>query len=182
MTHRPVVVDGQTLARDNVPAVGDVRVLGVHIAAGVVWIAGVSASRKFVEDRVDRLEGAGTGLDDGQTLAELIESMEGLITRLGPAVIALRSAGSSSNRQPQADLLRRGRVEGALMIAASNSSCPLVEVTIPAMAKAIGASKTSKGVIAEALVALVPEHPANWANRGVAFGAGLAALEEAEIR
>jgi hypothetical protein len=47
--------------------------LGVHIAAQVVWLAGVSPEGDLVSDQTDRLSLAGGGTTEERVLAELVE-------------------------------------------------------------------------------------------------------------
>jgi hypothetical protein len=56
-----------------------VSVLGVHIAAKVVWLAGVSPEDDLVSDQTDRLSLAGGGMTEERALAELEESIEGVL-------------------------------------------------------------------------------------------------------
>jgi len=152
-------------------------VIGVHIAAGVVWLAQAADDGSFVDDRVDRLEFQSGGLEPGRELAELVESLEDVFSRLAPHTVAILAAGSSVNRPPMADMLRRGRLEAAVMIAASRISIRLVEVSHDDVKRTIGARPSDKKALTKLLAERVPSPPKRWPERVVAYAAAIFALE-----
>lgn len=152
-------------------------VIGVHIAAGVVWLAQAADDGSFVDDRVDRLEFQSGGLEPGRELAELVESLEDVFSRLAPQAVAILAAGSSVNRPPMADMLRRGRLEAAVMIAASRNSIRLVEVSHDDVKRTIGARPSDKKALTILLAERVPSPPKRRPERVVAYAAAIFALE-----
>jgi Holliday junction resolvasome RuvABC endonuclease subunit len=156
--------------------VGESSFVGMHIAAGVVWLAQATREdRAFINDPVDRLELESGDLSPGRALAELVESLESVLARLAPAGVALLSAGSGQNRPSTADLLRRGRIESAIMIAASHQSVPLVEVSHDAVKRAVGVSPAKKATLLSMLAERVPDPPKKWSERAPAYAAAIAA-------
>lgn len=155
------------------------KALGVHLKAGVAWLAVVDADGDLVLDRVDRLEPP-KGLSEARALAELEESLEHLLNRLHPGTVALLKPGSST-RNPSPSVSRsRGRLEGAVLIAAHRSGTPLVEVTHDAVERCVGARPPAAEFPDLALAHVTSGRPARWGERAPAFAAGLTALTRGE--
>jgi hypothetical protein len=134
------------------------------------WFASVGDGQEFVDDRTDRIEVA-FDLGEERALAEAEESLRALLARLRPISVALLKPGGGLNAPKTADTLRRGRLEGALMIACHRESIPLKMVTHNAVEKAVGKKPPSPGYPALAAAMLSQEKPKQWGTRGPAFGA-----------
>lgn len=150
-------------------------VIGVHLAAGVAWLAPASAPGDLVSDLPDRLEiGAGVGVARG--LAEFEESFRELLRTEEVDKVALLKPGSS-RRPPRPSIsIQRGRIEGAIFIATSRAPCELHEISHQAVEKLIGVRPTDgafSDLVAERLTRPVPKR---WGERAPAYGAALTAL------
>jgi hypothetical protein len=144
-------------------------VLGVHIAAGTLWFAQVDADGAFVDDRVIRLDQS-EALGETRALSEIQESFGDLLRRLGPRSVAVLKPGSGSQQAPK-DLLRRGRLEGAVMVASHRAGTRVEMVTHNAVEKLVGVRPSDRSYGKRAAGLLSCEPPNRWASRAAAFGA-----------
>lgn len=149
--------------------------LGVHIAAGTAWLAVVGTDGRLVTDPEDRIELAVGDLAEPRALAEWEETAQALLRRLRPSVVVLLDPGTSTWATRRSDVLKRGRLEGALMIAAYRSGCTVRHISHQAVKNATGARPSDKE-FATRLAARVDELPTRWAERSCAFGAALAIM------
>lgn len=154
-----------------------VVVLGVHIAARVLWLAPVSSDGDLVVDRTDRLELAEEGLSLGRALSELEESLEQLVRRLQPSIVAILKPGTSRTPPAPSDSRRRGWLEGTLMIAVQRAGCGLDEVTHDAVKGEFGLRPSDKEFRERVARQISCARPPRWADRAPAYGAALVALE-----
>ena len=148
-------------------------VLGVHIAAGTLWFASVLRGGEFVDDRIDRLKVA-FDLGEERALSEAEESIQDLLGRLQPVAVALLKPGAGQNQPKPSDTLRRGQVEGALLIACHRSGAGVELVTHNAVEKIVGKRPSGAEYCTLAAALLSCKRPNQWSNRAPAYGAGLA--------
>jgi hypothetical protein len=167
-TGRPI---GSTIALVESSA----PVLGVHVAAGVAWLAPTSSSGDLVRDLPDRLQ-VGAGVDSPRGLAELEESLEELIRNAEMTKVAVLKPGSSTRPKRPTLSIQRGRMEGAIFIATSRSSCQLLEVSHQEVEKVTGVRPTDKSFDGLMSDRLSGPAPTRWALRAPAFGAALTTL------
>ena len=155
----------------------NIHALGIHLDPSLAWVAAIDAAGQFVNAGVDRIE-MPTGVASTQrALAEFHESATALIRRYQPDVIAILEAGTSQNPPPAASSRGRGRLEGALMLAAEAASVPIGWITHADVRRVFGA-RPAERALAEQLAARLNEAvPPRWANRSKAFAAALVALE-----
>jgi hypothetical protein len=153
-----------------------VATLGVHVAAGTLWLAPVAHDGTLVNDRVDRFELAGSELTEERRLAELEESLEALLRRLGPRAVALLNAGKTPRPPSPSDSRRRGWLEAALMIAAARTACAVMRVTHDAVEKEAGVRPSDKEFRKRMAERLPSATPARWSDRAPAYGAAIVAL------
>jgi hypothetical protein len=152
------------------------EVLGAHIKAGTVWLALLSEDGQLVDDRVDRLVLHDDTLPAMRALSEHEESLEELLNRLRPASMALLKAGSGLNSPAQSDSLRRGWLEGTVMLSCYRTATNLELVTHDAVKKMIGTRPSDRSFSAIATTRLGSSTPNRWTERAPAYGAGAVAL------
>lgn len=149
--------------------------LGVHLAAGTAWLAPTSIDGDLVGDLPDRLE-VGAGVDSARGLAEFEEGLEELIRNAEMGRVALLKPGSSTRPQKPTLSIQRGRIEGAIFIAASRASCQLLEVSHQAVEKVIGVRPTDKSFGTLVSERLSGPAPTRWSQRAPALAAALTAI------
>lgn len=154
-------------------------VLGVHIAAGTFWFASVQAGGTFVDYRTDRLKVA-FDLGEERALSEVEESLQALFGRLQPGAVALLKPGTGQNQPKASDTLRRGHLEGVLLIASYRKRVRVELVTHNAVEKIVGERPSGAKYCALAAAKLSCERPNQWSNRAPAYGAGLVVAGDRE--
>lgn len=110
-------------------------------------------------------------------LSELEESLEQLLRRIQPSIVAILKPGTSRTPPAPSDSRRRGRLEGALMIAVQRAGCDLVEVTHDAVKGEFGFRPGDEQFRERVARQIASARPARWANRAPAYGAALVALK-----
>jgi len=157
-------------------------ILGVHIAAGVLWFGCVTLTGDHVDDRDDRLVLEDAKLGEARALSELEESLEALLVRLAPAAIALLDAGSSSQARAATVAQRRGQLEAVLLVAACRTGTDLVRVTHPAVRKTFGVSPARQELRRLTADELGIAPPPNWNHRAPAFAVALVIAREEDVK
>ena len=155
-----------------------IAVVGVRLAAGVVWFASASDTGQFVDDRTDRLVLADDSLGEDRALAELLQSMEALFARLGGPKIALLNAGSSRKGIKLNPTLRRGALEGVVAVAAHRQAGGLVRVTHERVEKCVGVRPTDAMLREKLASRVLGDPPARWSDRAPAFAAAVTVMED----
>lgn len=155
----------------------EVQSLGFHIDPSTAWVAAVDTACDLLDAGVDRIElPAGVGSPE-RALAEFHESAAELIRRHDPAVVAILEAGTSQNRPPAASSRGRGRLEGALMLAAEEASVPVAWITHAEVSRVLGARPADRALAKQLAERLDGSTPVRWGDRAKAFAAALVALD-----
>jgi Holliday junction resolvasome RuvABC endonuclease subunit len=156
----------------------DGAILGVHLAAGVLWFGLVSQDGGHVEDRTDRLTLEDGRLGEPRALAELEESVEALLRRLRPSAVGLLNAGTSKQAPKPTVSRRRGHLEAVVLMAAERTSTGVVRVTQDSVKKAFGGTPASKEARDAIAAELGIEPLPNWDNRAPAYATALVVAGE----
>lgn len=152
-------------------------ILGVHLAAGVAWLAPVSETGDLRSGRPDRLE-VGAGVSAARGLAEFEESFEHLLRTSDVDHVAILKPGSSRRAPRPLVSIQRGRLEGAMLIASSRASAEVFEVSHQAVEKLIGVRPTDDSFSTLIAEQLSGSAPTRWAERSPAYGAALTILAD----
>lgn len=126
----------------------------------------------------DRVPMRGGGLDEGTALSELEETIEALVQRLDPSVVAVLKAGQSQRPPRPTVTQHRAWIEAAIMIACARSDVELKWVSHDAVQATLGARPNATEFRALAADRLSADAPPRWAQRSPAYGAALVAMEE----
>lgn len=153
--------------------------LGVHLAAGVAWLAVATAEGRLVPDRADRVALRDDELGDQRAVHEFEVSLEELIERLEPELVALLEAAPSQNPPSARSSRKRGWLEAGLMLAAHRKSSELVRVTHADVKNALGVRPSKQSDLHCVVRSSVDgEAPPRWDLRAPAFAAAIVAVRQ----
>jgi hypothetical protein len=155
-----------------------VVVLGLHIAADVLWVACVAADGELMNAEPDRLQLKGGGQQEEFALAELEESVESVLQRFDPDSVALLRSGTSKRQPAPTRTQRRAWIEASVMIACARAAKDLAWITHERIKTVIGLRPTAEEFQVRVADRLGTDPPPRWAERAPAYAAGVVVLKD----
>lgn len=157
-------------------------VLGVHLAAGTLWLALVAGDGNLRADRTNRLDLADSALGVSRALCELEDDLTALLRRLKPTAVAVLSAGSGRFKPDPRDSRRRGWLEAVVMVASSRTGYEAVWVSHDKVANLFASRPSDRGFGKAAAVRLKCAPPERWEHRASAYAAAVVVVEGEQAR